>query len=190
MSSLTTKKAIAFTLKELLLEKPLSKITVNDITERCDINRQTFYYHFQDIPDLIEWICIEDADKILQGKNSYNTWQEGFLAVFDLMKKDKPFITNIYRSISHEALTKYLYKLVFPIIYKVVDEKSKGLVVREEDKIFITDFYKYSFVAIVLKWVNDDMKYDPKEIVDRVASIVTGSLDRAIANVNKAKKIK
>lgn len=53
MSSLTTKKAIAFTLKELLLEKPISKITINDITERCDINRQTFYYHFQDITDLI-----------------------------------------------------------------------------------------------------------------------------------------
>ena len=88
MSSLTTKKAIAFTLKELLLEKPISKITINDITERCDINRQTFYYHFQDITDLIEWICVEDADKTLKDKSSYETWQDGFLAVFDLMKKD------------------------------------------------------------------------------------------------------
>ena len=71
MSSLTTKKAISFTLKELLLEKPLSKITVNDITERCNINRQTFYYHFESITDLVEWTCLEDADKVLKDKATY-----------------------------------------------------------------------------------------------------------------------
>ena len=71
MSSLTTKKAISFTLKELLLEKPLSKITVNDITERCDINRQTFYYHFESITDLVEWTCLEDADKVLKALEIY-----------------------------------------------------------------------------------------------------------------------
>ena len=57
MSSLT-KKAIAYTFKDILKEKSFSKITVTDIAKRCDINRQTFYYHFQDIRDLVEWICI------------------------------------------------------------------------------------------------------------------------------------
>ena len=68
MSSLTTKKAIAYTLKEVLLDKPLSKVTISDITKRCDINRQTFYYHFQDIYALVEWICVEDANKALAEK--------------------------------------------------------------------------------------------------------------------------
>ncbi|MDD4532837.1 MAG: TetR family transcriptional regulator, partial [Bacilli bacterium] len=52
MSRKTTQRAIAYSLKELLLEKPLSKITINDIANKCDINRQTFYYHFHDITDL------------------------------------------------------------------------------------------------------------------------------------------
>lgn len=183
MSALTTKKAIAFTLKELLLEKPLSKITINDITSRCDINRQTFYYHFEDIRDLVEWICIEDADRALKDKNDYSSWQEGFLAIFDLIKKDKAFIENIYSSVSKDVLTKYLYKLVFPIIYQVVDEKSKGYVVREEDKVFITDFYKYAFVAIVLEWIKSGMKEDPKDIVSRVSSLVTGTIEHALENI-------
>lgn len=186
MSSLTTKKAIAFTLKELLLEKPISKITINDITERCDINRQTFYYHFQDITDLIEWICVEDADKALKDKSSYETWQDVFLAVFDLMKKDYAFIMNIYRSISHEILTKYLCKLVYPIIYQVVDEKSKGYVVREDDKKFITDFYKYSFVAIVLNWIDGDMKDDQKKIVKRVSDLITGTIENSLKNMRSS----
>lgn len=87
MSKATTKKAISYAFKELLLEKPLSKITINDITEKCEMNRQTFYYHFQDIQDLIEWICFEDADRAIQNHKTYDTWQEGFLSLFELMKK-------------------------------------------------------------------------------------------------------
>ena len=183
MSSLTTKKAIAYSLKELLVEKPLSKITVNDITLKCDINRQTFYYHFQDIIDLVEWICIEDADKALKDKDTYEKWVDGFLSIFKLLEADKIFITNIYKSVSLELLQKYLYKLVYPIIYSVVDEKTKNKPVREDDKKFISNFYMYSFVAIVLEWVKNDMKDDPKQIVERVSSIVKGTIDQAISNL-------
>lgn len=72
MSSLTTKKAIAYSFKSLLKEKPFNKITINDIANNCDINRQTFYYHFQDIQDLTEWICIREVDKILNNRRREN----------------------------------------------------------------------------------------------------------------------
>ena len=52
-----TKQAIAESLKHLLLKKPITKITINDITEDCHISRMTFYYHFNDIYDLVEWVC-------------------------------------------------------------------------------------------------------------------------------------
>ena len=85
MSSLTTKKAIAYTFKDLLKEKPFNKITVNDISNQCNINRQTFYYHFQDIPDLVEWICIDDVDHLIKKKEEYETWEDKFLIVFKIM---------------------------------------------------------------------------------------------------------
>lgn len=188
MSSLTTKKAIAYTLKEVLLDKPLSKVTISDITKRCDINRQTFYYHFQDIYALVERICVEDANKALAEKRDYNTWQEGFLSIFELIKKDKTFVENVYHSISHEMLNKNLYRLVFPIIYRVVKEKTNVIEIKEEDRVFITDFYKYSFVAIVLKWIEDGMVDDPKKIVNRVSSIVTGTIEQAIKAFNSNRK--
>jgi len=81
MSKATTKIAIAFAFKELLMEKPLNKITVNDITDKCEINRQTFYYHFHDIFELTEWICEEDAKRALENKKTFETWQEGFLSI-------------------------------------------------------------------------------------------------------------
>ena len=62
-----TKYALEASLKHLLAQKPLNKITINDITEDCGINRMTFYYHFKDIYDLVEWSCLEDARKALEG---------------------------------------------------------------------------------------------------------------------------
>ena len=76
--SQVTKRALEASLKKLLLERPLDKITVTDIAEDCGINRMTFYYHFRDIYDLVEWACQEDARRILDGKHTYTTWQQGF----------------------------------------------------------------------------------------------------------------
>ena len=68
--SQVTKRALEQSLKNLLLKKPLTKITVNDIAEDCGINRMTFYYHFKDIYDLVEWSCLEDARKALEEKKT------------------------------------------------------------------------------------------------------------------------
>ena len=69
-----TKYALENSLKKLLLQKPLNKITINDITEDCGINRMTFYYHFRDIYDLVEWVCLEDAKKALaDNKTSFSS---------------------------------------------------------------------------------------------------------------------
>lgn len=179
MSSLTTKKAIAYSFRDLLKEKPFNKITINNIAKNCDINRQTFYYHFQDIQDLIEWICIEEVEKILKIDNHYETWEDKFLSVFNLMEKEKIFIINIYHSVSIEILRKNLYKLVFPIIYEEIVNKSKEKNLKEKDIIFITNFYKYAFVSIVLDWIENGMKENPKIIVQKVSNLVTGTIEHA-----------
>ena len=166
MSKATTKFAIAFAFKELLLEKSIDKITINDITEKCGINRQTFYYHFHDIYELIEWICETDADHVLKQNKTYDTWQEGFLAIFHLLKKDEPFVVNIYHNAPRGYIYRYLYKVTYQLIYDVLEEKAAGMVVREEDKTFIADFYKYGFVGLVLEWIDKGMKEDPKQIIE------------------------
>ena len=106
-----TKHALEASLKNILLKKPLNKITVKDIADDCGINRMTFYYHFKDIYDLVEWSCIEDARKALEGKKTYDTWQQGFLQIFEAVLENKPFIMNVYHSVSREQVEIYLYKL-------------------------------------------------------------------------------
>ena len=81
MSSIT-KIALADSLKKLLHVKTLDKITVKDIVEDCGVNRQTFYYHFHDIYDLLGWFFIKEAEKIVGNKKTYTTWHQGFLEAF------------------------------------------------------------------------------------------------------------
>lgn len=66
-----TKRALEQSLKRLLLQKPLNKITISDITDDCGISRMTFYYHFKDIYDLVEWACLQDASGALQEKRTH-----------------------------------------------------------------------------------------------------------------------
>ena len=155
-----TKRALEASLKHLLLQKPLHKITINDITEDCGINRMTFYYHFKDIYDLVEWSCEEDARKALAGNRTYDTWQQGFLQILQAVLENKPFIMTVYRSVSKEQIESYLYKLTFELIEGVVNEKAEGTGLPEEDKRFIADFYKYGFVGVMLDWIKDGMQED------------------------------
>lgn len=187
MSSIT-KIALADSLKKLLHVKTLDKITVKDIVEDCGVNRQTFYYHFQDIPDLVEWICIDDVDHLIKKKEEYETWEDKFLIVFKIMLEEKIFVENIYHSVSREVLRTNLYRLVYPIIYDEITKKSKGKGLREEDKKFITNFYKYAFVSIVFEWIDKDMYENPEMIVLKVSHLVTGTIDHAVQSLKETDK--
>ena len=178
--SQVTKHAIESSFKKLLSHKTLDKITISDITDDCGINRMTFYYHFKDIYDLIEWICVEDAKQALGDKKTYDTWQEGCLQIFEVVLENKQFFLNVYRSISREQVEIYLYKLVYSLLIDVVEEKAKGMSIRQEDKEFIANFYKYAFVGLMLDWVRNDMKADPKKIVTEISTLISGSMSAAL----------
>ena len=174
-----TKRALVASLKDLLAEKPLDKITVTDLTEHCGVNRMTFYYHFKDIYDLVEWACIESATRALAGQKTYDTWQQGFLQILQAVQKDKVFVTKVYHSISREHIENYLYRLTYDLMFGVVEEKAAGMTVRPEDKEFIANFYKYAFVGLTLEWVRTGMKDDPAALVERVSVLLHGISPRA-----------
>ncbi len=177
-----TKLALEEALKRQLLKKPLDRITINDLTADCGISRMTFYYHFKDIYDLVEWCCLEDAKIALQGKKTSSTWHDGLLQIFDAVMENKPFILNVYRCVGREQIENYLFALTCNLLIGVVAEKSKNILITEEQKIFIADLYKYSFVGIMLDWIKNGMREDYHEIVDDTSTALYGSIDNAIHN--------
>lgn len=182
MQNNSTKLALEASLKNLLLKKPVDKITITDLTNDCGITRMAFYYHFKDIYDLIEWSCYEDASKALQGKKTYETWQEGLMQIFEAVMENKPFIMNVYHTLSREQIENYLFHLTRDLIMNVILECSKGLNIKSEEQSFIADFYKYSFVGVMLDWIKKGMKENYHEIVDDVCTTMSGNIKNSLQN--------
>ena len=167
--SQVTKRALEQSLKNLLLKKPLTKITINDIAEDCGIN------------DLVEWSCLEDARRALDEKKTYETWQQGFLQIFEAVQENRPFIMNVYRCVHAEQVEKYLQPLVDRLLLDVINEEVGTMKVRDEDKQFIAQVYSYIFIGLMLDWIKDDMREDPRQIVDRLAKLIRGSMSAALS---------
>ena len=175
-----TKRAFASSLKKMLAKKPLEKIRIIDITEYCGVNRQTFYYHFKDIYDLLEWVYTNEATKALGEKKTYETWQQGFKQIFQYIVNNKEFVLTTFNSVSREYLERYLYNEVYLLLIGVVEEKAKGIPVREKHKSFIADFYKYAFVGIVLDWIKSGMKEESDKIIERLNKLIYGNMEEAL----------
>ena len=178
----TTKHALETSLKKMMQIKRLDRITIRDITEDCGISRMAFYYHFKDIYDLVEWACVEDATQALQGKKTYETWQEGLLQIFEAVLENKQFVLNAYRCISRDQMENFLFKLTYGLIRGVVDEKSRGVEISETDKAFIAEFYKYSFVGVMLDWIKQGMSGDHVVIARKVGTVMRGAVSNSIQN--------
>ena len=187
MSSIT-KKALMESLKKLMLQKPLNKITINDLTTDCGISRMAFYYHFRDIYDLVEWACLEESTKALQGKKTYETWQEGLLQIFEAVYENKPFIINAYNAVSREQIENFLFQLTHDLIMSVVEEQARSTSLTQEQKSFIADFYKYSFVGIMLDWIHQGMKDDYTSICNNMCTTIQGNITNSIKNFTNVSK--
>ena len=178
--SQTTKKALAASLKKLLGEKPLDKITIIDIVEDCEVNRQTFYYHFKDIYDLVEWTFLNESIKAIDRNNTYDTWQQGFLQIFEYVLSNKALVINVFHSVAREHLEYYLYKETYDLLIGVVEEIAVDMSVRDEDKAFIADFYKFAFVGLMIDWIRKGMKENPSVIIDKLSILIQGDVKKAL----------
>lgn len=180
MPSRLTKRALEESLKRLLLTKPLNKITIADITSDCGISRMTFYYHFQDIYDLVEWACEEDAARAIAGNKTADTWQTGLLDTFLALRENKSFIASIYHDMSREQVERFLVPVVSDLVKSVVDEHAARRHVREQDRDFIARFFAHALIGTVLDWIARDMRDDPQQLVQRVATIADGAIETAL----------
>ena len=187
-----TKKALASALKRLLEHKTLDKITVSDLTDLCGLNRQTFYYHFKDIYDLLEWIYREDTPRVIpeldegahglpsQIKDIHKKWVSYYLNIFRYIQENRALIMNTYHSSQKELLMNYVRNEAFLLVRMVVDVYAEGIHVQDEDKNFLARFYQYALMDVVLEWMETGMKEDPESIVRKTEIIMNGTLHEAL----------
>ena len=103
-----TKQAIKSAFMKLLNEQPLNKISVRSIVEECGINRNSFYYHFQDIPSLIEEIVMEEIDTLIAKYPTISSLNECVNLAFRFAIENKKAVLHIYNSINRDIYESYI----------------------------------------------------------------------------------
>lgn len=164
MSKLT-EKAIKASFVKLLNEKPLSKITVKDIVEDCGINRNSFYYHYSDIPTLIEEIVMECFDALIKKYHTLSSLSDGFNAAFEFSLENKNLMRHIYNSVSRDILERYLMQYCEQLITLYLDTAFGKDCVKNSDRTLIIRFLKCELFGAYIDWINSGM---PKEVIGEV----------------------
>lgn len=175
-----TKHALENSLKTLLLKKPFNKITIRDLTNDCGINRMTFYYHFEDIYDLVEWSCREEAFKALENYKTASSWHRGFIKLLMTIKENKECITNLVHCIDQEEIEKHLGSLIQFLLLNVIEQEAGNRCINDEDKNFIAKFYSYCFIGLLLDWIKNGMIENPDILALKMSEVMDGSIKRAL----------
>ena len=100
-----TRKAIMKTFLHILKNKPLDRITVKDICEQCEINRNTFYYYFKDIYDVLEAIFEDEVRLVMDEAKEGVTFHDAYARVAAIILNNREAIMHIYASENGRVLT-------------------------------------------------------------------------------------
>ena len=174
-----TKKAISEVFWQLLEEKPYSKITVQNIVESCQVNRNTFYYHFQDIPALTEYSIKEWTDQVIRENSQFGSPENCILSIAQEFVKRKTAFIHIYHSSCGEALIRYLNEISFHIVQSYIESATKDTRISPDDKAVLIRYYKCTFAGIVLDWLAAGSSYDLVEFCRKICHAFEGSGKRA-----------
>lgn len=152
-----TRKAIKEAFIKLLEQRPLAEITIKDIVEECGINRNSFYYHYQDLPALVEEILKEDAEDIIRAYPSVTSIVECFDAATEFAFRRKKVIMHMYRSIKRDVFERYLMMVCDYFVRRYVDTMLARETIPPEERKTIVDYYKCVCFGLILDWLEQGM---------------------------------
>lgn len=150
-----TKLLIAGSLRKLMKKKSLDKIKIREIVEDCGVNRQTFYYHFQDIYALVEWIYTYDGMQIFNEHKDNFDWMSMVKRMFDYLEEHQDEIKCVVNSKAEKFFYNFVHEKIGLCAKMVVEFISKGMTVDSYYKVFIADFYTYAVCDVVENWMRN-----------------------------------
>lgn len=163
-----TQKAIKETFIQLLEEHPLSEITVKDIVETCGINRNSFYYHFQDLPALLEEIIKEEADAVIEKYASVDSIVDCFDALTEFSSRRKRAIMHIYRSVNRDVFERHLMHISEYFVRSYVNTALAEEALPKDTKKAIVSYYKCVCFGLVIDWLNNGMQEEHAQMIRKI----------------------
>ena len=172
-----TKVDISTALTTLLAKKAIDDITVREIVELCEIRRQTFYYHFDDVYDLLEWVFEEDANANLPKEVVYDRWKTDVIMWIKYLQENSTFALNVYNSNSRLYMLRYIKGRLQECIRSFADIVAEGRNIEKQDFEFVVEFYSECAIGFISYWLDMGVQF-PREIVDeKILRVMDNSVE-------------
>lgn len=175
-----TRQRMADSLKNHMKKKPLDKITVREITEDCDLNRQTFYYHFQDIYALTNWMFQQEALELLKASSNCSTWRDGIILLLDYIHENILIWNCALNSLGNIRIKEIFYTDAKYIINIIINELMDNISVSDDYLHFLTDFYIDAILGQVIQWASSKNPMPPERLMQYLDVTLYGNLEHAL----------
>lgn len=176
-----TKQVLGDALKELLKEKAIDRVTVKELVEKCGYNRQTFYYHFYDVDDLLAWVFEQDANKALPEIIDISTvegsWRECVKIYFNYLKENSTMLLNVYNSSKKTYMLNYFKNRLHKVIQQFANIAVADMNVGWDDMEFVVDFYTQTVVGLITMLMENGMEFPPLYTEERCLTALEGTVE-------------
>jgi len=179
-SSLVTKNALAQAFKSLMMHTPINRISVKMVSDTCSVTRHTFYNHFHDVYELLEWIFENEVIDELDECCSLSNWKDGLILVLQYTLDNKTICINTCKSLGREHLEMFLYKTFTTVLEGVIEDITKEMNIDDKLKKEVSEFFSYAITGEFLKWINNGLKEKKEDIADRIERMLDGTILRII----------
>lgn len=184
-----TKNLIKEEFIKLLNKKSLHNITVTEIAKQCKIERKTFYYHYENLPQLVKEIFDEELEDVIKEFNETLSWEESFISAAKFILENKKVVKHMYESDYKIELEKYIFSISGEIMRKYVRRVAKDTKAQENDIKLIAYFYQCALSSSLVEWVATDMKTDPKIVARRLGKLMDGNILESLKRSEKLEKL-
>lgn len=188
MAQKYTKNKIKQEFIQLLNERDLNKITVKDIADRCEINRNTFYYYYSDTYQVLLEVFDMEYEKIENEYNDTLSWEESLLVGTEFIQKNQLAVKHIHNSVRRVDAENFVYGITNQILTRYIEKVGVGIDALDSDKEIIASFYRYSLMGMLLHWIDDGVQEDPVKLVNRVGLLFDGNLVSCLKRSEALKK--
>ncbi len=178
-----TKRALAASLRKLLLEKPLSKITISEISDGAEVNRQTFYYHFNDIMDLLRYASRIEGEMIVKELSFGYDFESDFARLLTLFKESSPVVMNLYRYLDRASAEALLDEVTHGFVAFYAKKAAIGIELTSEDIKDVSIFYGHAIKGVIHDYVESSFNGNIQDIAHKTASLMAGSFRNSLINL-------
>lgn len=180
--SLRTKQAMVASLKKFMESKPLSRITVSEICKDCGLNRKTFYYHFEDIYDLLRWMLEQEAIIAVRKFNLLKDSEKVVRFLLDYVDNNKHILNCVYDAMGREGIKRFFLADFNGSIDLIIDglEKEMGVTLSPGYRQFLCSFHSNALSGILIDWFHDRTIRTREEMISYITLTVASSLRGSI----------